>query len=63
MEKVDYQNFIGKEVNIEIDRALGTKHGFISTLNYSYVPNIISGDVEELDFYLLVVFDNECFLF
>lgn len=60
MEKIDSKNFIGKEVNIVIDRALGTKHpkhGFVYTVNYGYVPNVISGDGEELDAYLLGVFD------
>lgn len=60
MEKIDSKNFIGKEVNIVIDRALGTKHpkhDFIYTVNYGYVPNVISGDGEELDAYLLGVFD------
>lgn len=60
MEKIDSKNFIGKEVNIVIDRALGTKHpkhGFVYTVNYGYVPNVISGDGEELDAYLLGVFN------
>ena len=60
MEKIDSKNFIGKEVNIVIDRALGTKHpkhGFVYTVNYGYVPNVISGDGEELDAYLLGVVD------
>lgn len=61
MEKIDSKNFIGKEVNIVIDRALGTKHpkhGFVYTVNYGYVPNVISGDGEELDAYLLGVFNQ-----
>ena len=60
MEKIDSKKFIGKEVNIVIDRALGTKHpkhGFVYTVNYGYVPNVISGDGEELDAYLLGVFE------
>ena len=60
MEKIDSKNFIGKEVNIVIDRALGTKHpkhGFVYTVNYGYVPNVIGGDGEELDAYLLGVFN------
>lgn len=60
MKKIDSKNFIGKEVNIVIDRALGTKHPkheFVYTVNYGYVPNVISGDGEELDAYLLGVFD------
>ena len=60
MKKINSKNFIGKEVNIVIDRALGTKHpkhDFIYTVNYGYVPNVISGAGEELDAYLLGVFD------
>ena len=33
------------------------KHNFIYLLNYGYVPNTISGDGEELDAYLLGVFE------
>ena len=61
MKKIKAKEFIGKEVDIVIDRALGTKHpkhGFIYTVNYGYVPNVISGDGEELDAYLLGVFDS-----
>ena len=60
MKKIKAKEFIGKEVGIVIDRALGTKHpkhGFIYTVNYGYVPNVLSGDNEELDAYLLGVFN------
>ena len=66
MKKNDSKKFIGKEVNIIIDRALGTKHpkhGFVYSVNYGYVPNVISEDGEELDAYLLGIFYNGCFLF
>lgn len=33
------------------------KHGFIYMVNYGYVPNTVSGDGEELDAYLLGVFE------
>ena len=52
--------YIGKILNIKIDRKMGSlhpKHGFIYPVNYGYVPNTISGDGEELDCYLLGVFD------
>lgn len=51
---------MGKSVSIVIDRKLGTKHpkhGFIYMVNYGYVPNTVSGDGEELDAYLLGVFE------
>ena len=54
-------NYIGKIVNVHIDRPLGSKHpkhGFIYPVNYGYVPNTISGDGEELDCYVLGVFDS-----
>ncbi len=43
-----------------IDRPFGSKHpkhGFIYPVNYGYVPNTISGDGEELDCYVLGVFE------
>lgn len=54
------KDYIGKIVDVKIDRTLGSKHpkhGFIYTLNYGYVPNTISGDNEELDCYILGVFE------
>ena len=66
MESKDY---IGKKVNVVIDRPFGSKHpkhGFIYPVNYGYIPNTVSGDGEELDCYVLGVFepverfDGEC---
>ena len=57
METNDY---IGKVINIVIDRPFGSKHpehGFIYPVNYGFVPDTISGDGEELDAYLLGVFE------
>lgn len=62
-------DYIGKKVDIKIDRQLGTKHpkhDFIYEVNYGYVPNTISGDGEELDAYVLGVdvplqeFEGKC---
>ena len=53
-------DYLGKVLKIEIDRPLGSKHpkyGFIYPVNYGYIPNTISGDGEELDCYLLGVFE------
>lgn len=61
MEKANAKDFLGKEVTIEIDRPLGTrhpKHGFMYMLNYGFIPNTISGDGEELDAYLVGEFDS-----
>ena len=61
--------YIGKIINVKIDRPLGSKHpkhGFEYKINYGYVPNTISGDGEELDCYILGVdepleeFEGEC---
>ena len=45
---------------MKIDRPFGTKHpkhGFIYPINYGYIPNTIGGDGEELDCYVLGVFE------
>ncbi len=54
------ENYLEKIIKIVIDRPFGSKHpkhGFIYPVNYGYVPNTISGDGEELDAYLLGVFE------
>lgn len=58
--KTNANEYLGKIVEIKIDRSLGTrhpKHGFMYMLNYGYIPNTISGDGEELDAYLLGEFE------
>ena len=59
-DKVNAKDFLGKEVKVVVDRQLGTrhpKHSFMYMLNYGYIPNTISGDGEELDAYLLGVYE------
>ena len=54
------KDYIGKMVKVKIDRALGSKHpkfDMIYPINYGYVPNTVSGDGEELDCYILGVFE------
>lgn len=54
------KDYLNKEVEVIIDRKLGSKHpkhGFIYMLNYGYIPNTISGDGEELDAYVLGKFN------
>lgn len=56
MDKVNAKDYLEKEVEIKIDRPLGTrhpKHGFMYMINYGFIPNTVSGDGEELDAYLL----------
>lgn len=58
--KEEINKYLGKIIHIKIDRPLGSKHPkykFIYPVNYGYVPNTISGDKEEIDAYLLGVFE------
>jgi len=60
MKVAEAKNYLGKEIHISIDRQLGTnhpKHGFMYMVNYGFVPNTVSGDGEELDAYLLGVYE------
>ena len=60
MDKGNSNDYLNKDVLVKIDRKLGSKHpkhGFIYTLNYGYIPNTISGDGEELDAYVLGVYE------
>lgn len=60
MNITENTKYIGKTLKVNIDRKLGSKHpkhGFIYPVNYGYVPNTISGDNEELDCYILGVFE------
>ena len=57
---VESKSYIGKLVEVKMDRPMGSKHpkyGFIYPVNYGYVPNTISGDGAELDCYVLGVFE------
>lgn len=65
----DTKQYLGKIVNVKIDRPLGSahpKHGFIYEVNYGYIPDTVSGDGEELDAYVLGVdaavseFEGKC---
>lgn len=54
------KNYLNQYLKVKIDRPLGSKHpkhDFIYTVNYGYVPDTISGDGEELDCYILGVFE------
>ena len=54
------REYLGKIVEVKMDRVMGSKHpkhGFIYSVNYGYIPNTISGDGEELDAYVLGVFE------
>lgn len=54
------KDYLGKKVDVIIDRKLGSNHpthNFIYTLNYGYIPNTISGDGEEIDIYIIGEFE------
>jgi len=52
------KDYLGKEVEVVIDRPLKSKHpkhGFIYEANYGFIPNTLSPDGGELDAYYLGV--------
>lgn len=56
------KEFLDKIVDVIIDKPLGSRHSekypnHIYPVNYGYVPNTISGDNEELDCYILGIFE------
>ncbi|MDD4531742.1 MAG: inorganic diphosphatase [Candidatus Pacebacteria bacterium] len=56
MQKDYATKFIGKEVEIEIDRPVNSKHpehGFVYGVNYGFIPETIAPDGEAVDAYLL----------
>lgn len=53
-------DFLGTTVAVTIDRPFGCKHprhGFVYPLNYGFVPGTRAPDGEELDAYVLGVFE------
>ena len=52
-------SYLGKEVEIKIDRPSGSIHpkhkNIVYPINYGYIEGVIGGDGEELDVYLLGV--------
>lgn len=57
-EKDYATRYIGQEVEITIDRPLGSKHpkhGFLYEVNYGFVPGTKAPDGEEVDAYILGV--------
>lgn len=57
LRKAMVYSYLGKTVDIEIDRPIGTIHpkhdNIIYPINYGYVPGVLGGDGEELDVYVL----------
>lgn len=57
---MDNMKYLNKTIKVKIDRPLGSRHpkyGFIYPINYGYVLNTISNDGEELDCYILGIFE------
>ena len=57
MQTTDY---LGKTLKIKIDRPLGShhpQHGFYYPINYGFVPGVTAPDGEELDAYVVGVFE------
>ena len=55
-----FREYLGKTVDVIIDRPLGTKHpkhDFYYLLNYGYIPNTIAPDNEEIDAYIIGEFE------
>lgn len=57
---MNYNDYLNKDITVKIDRPMGSKHpkhGFIYPVNYGFVPNTISDDGEEIDCYVLGIFE------
>jgi inorganic pyrophosphatase len=53
-------DFLNQIVHVKIDRPLGSRHpqhGFIYQVNYGYVPDTPAPDGDDLDAYVLGVFE------
>lgn len=59
LRKALVSSYLGKTVEIKIDRPLGSVHpkhsDMLYPVNYGYIPGVIGGDGEDLDVYLLGV--------
>lgn len=56
----NYKKFLGQKIHVKMDRKMGERHpkyNFIYPVNYGYIPNTISEDGEEIDVYILGVFE------
>ncbi len=51
--------YLGKEIEVKIDRPIGTIHpkhnDLVYPINYGYIEGVLGGDGEELDVYILGV--------
>lgn len=59
--KCGNEKYVGKMVNVKVDRPIGSKlsgYETVYSVNYGYIPNTISGDGEELDCYILGIHEG-----
>ena len=59
-EFIDATTFLRRVVRVLVDRPLGSRHpreGFIYPVNYGYIPGVPAPDGEDLDAYILGVFE------
>lgn len=59
MQKDYATQFLGKKVEVVIDRPLGTKHpkhNYYYSFNYGYISNTLAPDGAEVDVYVLGIF-------
>lgn len=57
---MDAKQYLGKHVLVKIDRPMGSRHpehGYFYPVNYGYLEGIRSEDGEDLDAYVLGVFE------
>lgn len=57
---MNLREYIGNTLHAVIDRPFGSRHpqhGFLYPLNYGYLPGVPSDDGEDLDVYVLGVFE------
>lgn len=59
LRKALVKSYLGKTVTVSIDRPIGSVHpkhdDIVYPVNYGFIPNVLGGDGEELDVYLLGV--------
>lgn len=58
LRKVTVYSYLGKMVDVEVDRPIGYVHTkgdktLVYPINYGYIPGVLGGDGEELDVYIL----------
>jgi inorganic pyrophosphatase len=57
---MDTKEFLGKTVAVIVDRPMGSRHpqhGYIYPTNYGYIPNTLAPDGQEVDAYILGIFE------